>query len=229
MTIPGVVIASLAVLLILLWTLANWRFAGVGSAVRVFLIFALLAWMQISVARLGFLREWGIRPVPVFAVMFISVALVLWRVFSRLGGKLSQAPLVWLIGFQAFRFPLELALHKAFVDGLMPVQMSYSGLNFDIVTGITALIVAALAHKGLASKWLVIAWNAVGTILLFVIVAVAILSTPVFAAFGQDHLNTWIADAPYVLLPGILVPTALAGHLLLWRRLISRNADASRW
>ena len=168
MTIPGVVIASLAVLLILLWTLANWRFAGVGSAVRVFLIFALLAWMQISVARLGFLREWGIRPVPVFAVMFISVALVLWRVFSRLGGKLSQAPLVWLIGFQAFRFPLELALHKAFVDGLMPVQMSYSGLNFDIVIGISAMVVAALAHKGLASKWLVIAWNAVGTILLFV-------------------------------------------------------------
>jgi len=41
-------------------------------------------------------------------------------------------------------------------------------------------------------------------------------------AFGPDRLNTWIADPPYIWLPGVLVPAALFGHLLTWRKLGQR-------
>jgi len=35
-------------------------------------------------------------------------------------------------------------------------------------------------------------------------------------------LNTWIADPPFIWLPGVLVPAALLGHLLLWRKMALR-------
>ena len=66
-----------------------------------------------------------------------------------------------------------------------------------------------------------------GSILLFNIIVVAVRSAPIFAAYGQDRLNTWVAYAPFVWLPGVLVPAALLGHLLLWRKLLSGRASTS--
>ena len=101
----------------------------------------------------------------------------------------------------------------------MPAQMSYSGWNFDIVTGIFAIPVALLALRARPPRALITAWNVVGTALLVNIIAIAVASTPTFAAFGPDRLNTWVADAPYVLLPCVLVPAAVFGHVLVWRKL----------
>jgi hypothetical protein len=52
----------------------------------------------------------------------------------------AHLSLATLIGLQAFRFPLELVMHHAGTLGIMPVELSYSGYNFDIVTGIGALV-----------------------------------------------------------------------------------------
>jgi hypothetical protein len=65
----------------------------------------------------------------------------------------------------------------------------------------------------------IVAWNLLGTLLLVNIVSIAVASLPTFAAFGPDRLNTWVADPPYVWLPGVLVPAALFGHILTWRKL----------
>ena len=76
---------------------------------------------------------------------------------SSIGDRLARGlPLAYLVGFQAFRFPLELAIHRAYVEGVMPVQMSYSGRNFDIVTGLTALVLAAALAMARVPRWLVL-------------------------------------------------------------------------
>ncbi|MBC7545453.1 MAG: hypothetical protein H7338_22220, partial [Candidatus Sericytochromatia bacterium] len=140
-------------------------------------------------------------------------------VAARLIRGLPRAPLV---GFHAFRLPLELMMHRAAAEGVMPVQMSYSGRNFDIVTGITALGMAwALRRR--VSWGLVFAWNALGTLLLVTVVGIAVGSLPLFHAFGTApaQLNTWVTHAPFAWLPLILVPAALLGHLLIWRWLFS--------
>ena len=51
----------------------------------------------------------------------------------------NHVPLWILVAVQGFRLPLELAMHRLYERGIMPEQMSYSGRNFDIVTGATAL------------------------------------------------------------------------------------------
>jgi hypothetical protein len=100
--------------------------------------------------------------------------------------------------------------------------MSYSGRNLDLVTGATAVIVAVLVALGYAGRRLVLVWNVLGLALLVNIVAVAILSTPRFAAFGPDRVNVFIAYPPFVWLPATLVLAALTGHLVIFRALSRR-------
>ena len=76
---------------------------------------------------------------------------------------------------------------------------------------------------GAAGRRLVLAWNILGLALLANIVVVAILSTPRFAMFGPDRLNTFVTYPPFVWLPAILVLAALAGHLIIFRALSPRR------
>jgi small-conductance mechanosensitive channel len=131
-------------------------------------------------------------------------------------------PLWALVGFQVFRFPLELVMHRAYVEGLMPVQMSYSGQNYDIVSGITAGALALWLGRGRVPRWVVAFWNILGFVLLVNIVTVAVVSTPLFRWFGNERLNTFVTYPLFVWLPAVLVVAALMGHILVWRRLSAR-------
>jgi len=117
-------------------------------------------------------------------------------------------------------------MQRAYVEGVMPVQMSYSGQNYDIVTGITAGALAAWLIRRQAPRWMVAAWNALGFILLVNIVTIAIVSTPVFGWFGNQRLNIFVTYPPFVWLPSVLVTAALTGHVLVWRRPSERPAPA---
>ena len=185
------------------------RGAGVGGLTLV------LAWT-------GVLGRWDIRPAPLMGLLLSVLALGPIIARSAVGERLSRGlPLAALVGLQSFRLPLELLMHRAAENGVMPVQMSYEGLNFDIVTGLTAALLAVWLHIGRPPRAVVLAWNILGLALLANIVTVAVLSTPVFAAFGSspDRLNTFVTEAPFVLLPSVLVLTAWAGHLIVFKAL----------
>jgi type IV secretory pathway TrbD component len=128
-------------------------------------------------------------------------------------------PLAALVGYQVFRFPLELFMHRAYVEGLRPVQMSYSGRNFDILTGISAGLLALALCRWNVPRFIVHAWNMAGFALLVNIVTIAVVSTPAFAWFGRDRLNVWVTYSPFVRLPAVMVTAGLMGHLLVWRKL----------
>ena len=151
------------------------------------------------------------------AVGFPLAVALTW---SRFGTRLIEGlPLAALVGLQSFRFPLELLMHRAYVEGVMPVQMSYSGRNFDILAGLTAIPVAWALHRGIGGRRLALTWNIFGAVLLINIIVVAAAATPVIAAFGPDSLNTFVAYPPFVWLPAVLVLTAVTGHLMITRAL----------
>jgi hypothetical protein len=142
------------------------------------------------------------------------------------GRRLAVALPMWtLVAVQAFRLPLEIALHRLYERGIMPEQMSYSGRNFDVLTGISAIVVAFLVARGLAGRRLVLAWNIGGLVLLINIVTIAIISTPVFRYFGDDRLNVFVTYPPFVWLPAVMVLAALAGHLLIFRAVALRRTQ----
>ena len=187
---------------------------------------ATAAWLAVTwqVAASGVLHQWERTPPPFAMLMIVGGVLAVLLTATPFGGRLARTVPLWsLVAVQAFRLPLELAMHAMAERGVMPEQMSYTGRNFDIVTGITALVVAPLVARGIGGRRLVAAWNVLGLGLLLNVVVVAVRSTPMFRAFGDDALNTWVADPPYVWLPAMLVLAALAGHLLVFRALAARR------
>ena len=202
------------------------RRLGEGVAVRrrraVRVGAAVLAWLLVTVlvAASGVLRRFDATPPP-FAVLALAVVLVGIAVpCSPLGTLLIRGLPLWaLVGFQVFRFPLELVMHRAYIEGVMPQQMSYAGHNYDIVSGISAGALGWWLVRRHVPRWVVASWNALGFVLLVNIVTIAIVSTPVFGWFGNERLNTFVTYPPFVWLPGVLVTAALMGHMLVWRRL----------
>ena len=227
--IPSIAIATLAVIAFMIQRVAR----DGGRYARSFVV-GVAAWLAFSgaLAAAGFLARFDAMPPPFIVIVVPTLALPLWLARSRIGELLcDRAPMAWLVGFQAFRLPLELVMHRAGIEGTMPVQMSFGGSSFDIVSGITAIAVAALAAYDHAPRWLISAWNALGSLLLLNIVCIAIASLPQFHRFGSDpaQLNTWVAHFPFVWLPAGLVASALFGHAVVWRKLArdARGASSS--
>jgi hypothetical protein len=190
------------------------RVVRVGVAVLVWLLLTAL------LAASGVLRRFDLTPPP-FAGLALAVTIIGIVVsLSPLGTLLVRGLPLWvLVGSQVFRFPLELVMHRAYLEGVMPVQMSYSGRNFDIVTGITAGVLGLWLARRPVPRWVVAAWNLLGFVLLVNVVAVAIVSTPAFGWFGPERLSTFVTYFPFVWLPAVLVLAALMGHILVWRSL----------
>ena len=161
------------------------------------------------------------RPPTMMLVVPVLLLTAIGLGISPLGRRLALGLPLWaLVGAQSFRLPLELLMHQAYEAGLMPKQMSFSGLNFDILTGAAAVVVSALLLTGRAGLRLARAWNVAGSLLLVNIVTIALLSTPTpVRMFHTPPANTWITAAPYVWLPTVLVAFAILGHVVVYRRL----------
>ena len=221
---------------LLVWgTAAAWRRSGAPSdAARraaAMSVVAACAWMALTwiVAASGVFRQWERTPPPFAFLVIAVVALGFAIAFSRFGARIATALPLWVqVLVQGFRLPLELAMHGMYTRGIMPVQMTYTGLNFDIVTGALAIVVGVLAAAGKVGRGIVAAWNILGLALLMNVVTVAILGTPRFRYFGDDYLNVWVTYPPFVWLPAVMVLAALAGHLVIFRALLAPKPAGAR-
>ena len=219
-------IPALAVLVVALVGVGIRAFADARSARRFAAAAAIWLGLTAALSLSGFLSHFDSRPPRILLMIIPALGLPSLLAFSRVGTTLAASVPLWLlVGLHTFRLPLELVMHRAAAEGTMPPQMTYTGSNFDIVTGITALLVGALAATGRAPRWLLLGWNTLGTGLLVAILVIAVASLPTFRAFGSEPtlVNTWVAYFPFVWLPAGLVGVAVLGHALLWRRLLSRE------
>jgi hypothetical protein len=186
-------------------------------------VLGLSGWLAFSalLASSGWIAGFAARPPHFFVFMLPTFAATLALAFSRIGASLSdRVGFGALVGFQTFRAPVEWVLFKLHRDGVVPVQMSLEGWNFDVLTGLSAPLVGWLAARGRIGRRGLLAWSCVGLALLANIVAIAVLSTPTpRRVFWNEPANTFVASWPWVWLPGFLVPAALFGHLVALRKL----------
>jgi hypothetical protein len=226
-------IPLIALALSALFVLGVWVSDGKGAPPNVGLRRTLLAalgittWLGIvaALALSGLLARFDLHPPPMALWFGATILLPLALGLSSFGRRLAQGlPLVALVGFQSFRLPLELIMHQAATDGLMPVVMTYTGYNFDIVSGITAFVLGIALYRGSVPRAVVVAWNVLGLVLLIVIGAVAVSASPIFQAFGPENVNTWVTRFPYSWM-SIMVASALFGHVLVFRKLRATSAS----
>jgi hypothetical protein len=222
--IPVLLVLALALgIAVASWRVGERAFAT-HRAITVLIVGGVWMFAWWMIASTGALRQWDVTPPPFAAVVIAVVAMALLIAYGGYGKRLAAGIPLWiLVVIQGFRLPLELAMHSMYENGIMPGQMSYSGQNFDIITGVTALMIAPILRTGRV-RGLAVVWNAMGFGLLVNVVVVAVLSTPAFQYFGPEaeRLNTFVTYPPFVWLPTVMVTAALAGHLLIARALLSR-------
>jgi hypothetical protein len=180
------------------------------------------ALLLIGLGASGFAGNFEIFPVnaaPILIVPFITIAIVVLS--PATAHLLTFVPQTAIINLQTFRLFVEVMLWALFAQDLLPVQMTFEGRNFDILVALTAPFAAWwLAGR----KWALIVWNVLGLCLLINIVSVALLSMPTpFRVFNNEPANRVLLDAPFIFLPGMLVPLAYGLHFLSLRKALRRG------
>ncbi|OQW46909.1 MAG: hypothetical protein A4S09_03100 [Proteobacteria bacterium SG_bin7] len=162
------------------------------------------------------------HPFPRLMILFGVVNLsIIFLCFSPVGTKISEnVTVAQLILFQAFRLPLELTLHSWVKQETIPVTMTWSGSNLDILTGILALLSFRVSERNKYVPWV---FNIFGTILLLNVMRVAILSSPLPFAWEVIPPLQLGLYLPYALIVPVCVGGALGGHLILFRKLMRRS------
>jgi hypothetical protein len=191
------------------------------------ILFALVPlWLifQAALASSGFYLLVDVFPprLPLFAVIPALVLIILLFIFAR-KDFISRIPLKTLTLLHVIRIPVEIVLLWLFQNGQVPQLMTFEGRNFDILSGLTAPIIAWLAFRnGKTNRPLLIAWNIFALLLLINIVANAVLSIPSpFQQLAFEQPNRAVLNFPFVWLPSVVVPVVLFCHLASLNKLFS--------
>jgi hypothetical protein len=197
---------------------ARWT---VGTALGV------AAWLALTgaVSASGVLER-ALLPPPLALFAGGSMLAAIAAAFSPLGARLVRGvPIAALVAVQGFRLPLELVLHAWKEQGVLPVQMTFEGHNFDIVSGVLALGTAALLTRrtSRAAVWL---FNVVGFALLLTVASIAVLSSPLPIRVYHNEPAVLLAfHFPYGWIVPVCVGGAMFGHIVIFRWLaVTRGA-----
>lgn len=172
----------------------------------------LLAWK-------GFFSDFSkMPPRPVLTVL-LPLPVVIAAAFSQKGSQLIKTvPPYWLVGMQSFRILVEILLWRAFLQNILPVQMTFEGYNFDGLSGVLAIAFALTLRKKWSS-FFVLLYNMIGIGLLINILVIAALSMPTpFRYFMNEPPNTLIGEFPFIYLPAVLVVIAYSLHIFSLRQ-----------
>lgn len=194
------------------------------------LVITLLLWAILvsALSLLGVTGNFEIFPfniAPLLVIPFISI--LVFTFSGTMREILANLHPSQLIRLQVFRVFVEILLWMLFIQHLLPVQMSFEGRNFDILSGLTAPLVAWLSNQNKLPKAILIIWNLVCLGLLINIVSIAILSMPVpFRYFTNEPSNTIVTVFPFIWLPTFLVPLAYLLHFFSLRQLFMKSSKS---
>jgi hypothetical protein len=221
-------VALVVVLFVFLVTLVKLYRARAGAAPgairrRAIIVSGGLAcWLGLTgtLAAGGFFADFGGVPPRIMLAIVPSLLAVL--VFGAFGPGVPNVPATWLVAPQVFRVVMELILWRLAAARALPEVMTFHGRNFDVLTGLSAPVVAwAMARGRIGSRGLLL-WNAMGLVLLTSVVLHGLLSTPtVFRMLVTDPPNAIIGGFPFIWLPTFVVPVAYLLHVLSLRRILT--------
>lgn len=172
----------------------------------------------------GFFRDFDSQP-PRFLYLILPPLLVIIALLAipKSRAFLQKMPLTTLTYIHIIRVPVEMVLWWLSQEGVVASAMTFEGMNYDILSGISAPF-AGVFLVGLRSKSKIGAfiWNLLAFGLVLNIVVRAISATPYFfdpAVYDQPNIAVFYF--PYVLLPAFIVPAVFFSHLVSFYRLLT--------
>lgn len=192
-----------------------------------FLSVVLPFWLifQATLAVTGFYKVTDSVP-PRLVIFGIAPALLaIIALFILAKDFTLRLPLQTLTIIHIVRIPVELVLHWLYIHGHVPQLMTYEGVNFDILSGITAPVIYWIAFRGgKINRPVLLIWNFLALGLLLNIVIRALLSFPSpLQQMAFDQPNRAIIYFPFIWLPTVVVPLILFSHLVVLKRLLKNS------
>jgi len=164
-------------------------------------------------------EEFPPRMVLVLFPLLICIVYLIKLKSERLNNLYSYAPYI-LVLIHSFRILMEYILILFYQDGVIPIELTLHGRNFDIVIGLLSIPTAYLLYK--KHRYSIIIgnlFNLLGLLALLNILSIAIPSAP--SPFRMDEVYAVNYFPTYF--PGItvifVVPMAIYFHILSLKQL----------
>ena len=205
-------------------------FKATGHSKQVLIIILLWLALQSVISLSGFYTITKGLP-PRFILLLLPPVIFIAALFLTKKGRLAidsyNAKALTML--HVVRIPVELTLYWLFLYHTVPSIITFEGLNFDILCGLSAPVVYYFGYikKVLGSKVIII-WNVISLLLLANVVVTAVLSAPFpFQQFGFEQPNTALLYFPFIWLPCCIVPVVFFAHLVCLRQCIGQLTKRS--
>jgi hypothetical protein len=179
----------------------------------------------------GFFENTSTVP-PRILLLLLPLVMLMVVLYRRIAVDNVNLPL--LTAIHVVRIPVEFILYGLYLREKIPVGMTYAGWNFDIVVGISAVLLLVYWRWKRPTDNFLRGWNYFGLVMLSIIVVTAILSAPgPLQQMAFEQPNVAILSYPFTLLPGTVVPLVVLSHLLSLKKIgytsvATSTADAGR-
>ncbi len=168
----------------------------------------------------GVLASLALPPrIGMFIIIPIVVIIILASRSNSFQPVLAQTPLVLPVFLQSFRIVVELLIYRAFLAGILPQRATFEGLNFDIIVGLSAPLIAFLVWKKKISHRGLLSWNILALMVLGLTVY-SFIHTFYFTDYGLKMESFELMRMPFLLLPAVLLPMAVFLHVFSIRQIL---------
>lgn len=209
-------------LTILLWGLNNAllkRGSTTTKRNRILLLtlIGILSWLtlQFFIWSTGFYYDLSLPPrIPLFMVFPVFLFTFLFLNRNRNHKVLTAIPIALPIAIQSFRAVIEVLFYFTFLNHILPIQVTFEGSNYDVLIGLSAIVMAVYANRPNSSRKILLIWNVLGILVVLFAAFIFITSFYMPAIWGNTGIPLEFNQFPYLLLPTFLMPFAVFLHAL---------------
>ncbi len=170
------------------------------------------------VSKSGILEDLSLPPkFPLLIFLPITAFFILFFVKNKNSKWVQSIPLTWTAYFQSFRILVELLLYYTLLKGIIPIEATFEGYNFDIIFGVSALFVGYFLVKNpRINHGLLMFWNVLGILMVLFVGFIIATSTyrPELWGYQEPAVSLRFLRYPYLLIPGFLAPVAIFIHIV---------------
>ncbi len=209
-------------LTILLWGLNNAllkRGSTTTKRNRILLLtlIGILSWLtlQFFIWSTGFYYDLSLPPrIPLFMVFPVFLFTFLFLNRNRNHKVLTAIPIALPIAIQSFRAVIEVLFYFTFLNHILPIQVTFEGSNYDVLIGLSAIVMAVYANRPNSSRKILLIWNVLGILVVLFAAFIFITSFYMPSIWGNTGIPLEFNQFPYLLLPTFLMPFAVFLHAL---------------
>ena len=165
----------------------------------------------------GTLQTYDLPPrFPILVIIPIFIFIFRFLRSKELDIYLEQIPRVTAIIFQSFRIFVELIIYGGFINGYLPIEVTFAGYNYEMFAGIMFLFLGFLVFVfNVIPEKIAYYSNFLGLgFLAFIVFAfISLTFFPQLWNYNQAQVSLKFIEMPFIFIASTFMPAAVFMHL----------------